>query len=296
MRVLDACAPVVLAFPMVLAGGCGPSEDSGEQVPTIVSNMAQVRAGKFGRGCEVGAPFAVCKTDPDAFVLLNVPFRQIDLSEFWVDVYEATRESWRACVEAGACTEGLLTAPSAEEPGLPASGMTWAQARDYCAWRGKRLPTEAEWEKAARGTDGRPYPWGFTPPVCGNVNAIVPNEFVENPPCEIARRPLPVDAFPKDLSPNGAIGMFGNVQEWTADWADQTYYERAPSKDPPGPEQSNVVGGPDRIIRGTYYLADGGMTYRRWWFDPEWQAERIGVRCVSSVGPEEVEDPLEGAP
>ncbi|MCR9166518.1 MAG: formylglycine-generating enzyme family protein, partial [bacterium] len=101
------------------------------------------------------------------------------------------------------------------------------------------------------------------------------------------------DAHPLDRSPYGVIGMYGNVQEWTADWGGSEYYENAPARDPMGPpEDDTPLSSDNRVIRGCYYGANSVYTFRRSWFNPEEASTRIGVRCASSTPPEMIDDPL----
>jgi formylglycine-generating enzyme required for sulfatase activity len=302
---------------VVLVLSCGTEssgnngvDEGGEEVPAppaeVRLGMARVPAGSFGRGCiaeqvaeiEVFGSHIECKTIEEDFILLDVPYRELTLSEFWIDEYETTREEWVACADAGFCeVTSLFTQPRSDAVRYPASYITWHEADVYCKWRGKRLPTEAEWEKAARGTDNRIFPWGNESPACNTANILgFRYTDVDDPTaateCE-SRQQEPVDAHPLDRSPYGVIGMYGNVQEWTADWAGQTYYSQAPEQDPLGPSAGDTpTSKVNRIHRGAYYGSSGGYTFRRWWFDPNDANPRIGVRCASSLPPEDLQDPL----
>ena len=136
---------------------------------------------------------------------------------------------------AGACSEPNNTRWNdlayAEHPVV---NVNWDQANAYATWAGGRLPTEAEWEKACRGTDGRIYPWGDEPPTAELAN------FANN-----VGDTTPVGSYPNGASPYGALDMAGNVWEWTADWYAADYYANSPPANPPGPATGDV-----RVVRG----------------------------------------------
>lgn len=274
-------------------GGCTPraedttGETTGSESFEELAGMMRVPAGRFWRGCnEQSGP---CEDDPAAFLALNVPYQALELSEFWIDRYEVTVEEYEACGAAGACTAPGGVAWSdvrpPDVPRLPVTGVSWEQAAAYCAWRGKRLPTEAEWEKAARGTDGRRYPWGDEHPACDQTHLLL------GEPCEQIRHVLPVDARPGDLSPYGVVGMMGNVQEWVQDWRSARYYAECPVVDPPGPESADS-GSDYKIVRGGYWdssTREGNtrtsVALRRWGKFHRGYEGRIGFRCASSQPP-----------
>ncbi|MBN1318639.1 MAG: formylglycine-generating enzyme family protein, partial [Anaerolineales bacterium] len=178
----------------------------------------------------------------------EAPQRLITLNGYYIDRTEVTVEQFKTFVEATGyrSTSEQKGDPiqytwrafdTAERLNHPVNWMSWDDANAYCQWAGKRLPTEAEWEKAARGEDGRIWPWG--------------NDW------DYSRVPhgdtSPVDSYMNGASPYGVLGMAGNVWEWTADWYHHDYYGVSPDTNPAGPAD-----GTDRVLRG------GGFNNPRW--------------------------------
>ena len=210
------------------------------------------------------------------------PARPIHLQPFLIDRYEVTS---RRFAEFAAAT-GRVTAAEADSQALrswrsPGSGaeagpdhpvvyVTWDEARAYCAWRGARLPTEAEWEKAARGTDGRQWPWGHRP-VASLANGWGP--------ADLWAETSPAGAFPAGVSPYGVHDMAGNVWEWCADWYDPDYYVVAPRRDPPGPERGRL-----RVARGGSWTNPITVlrTSNRHAVHPEDAGPGLGFRCAAA--------------
>lgn len=172
------------------------------------------------------------------------PQRSVYLDAFAIDEVEVTNERYMAFVT----TTGHRSPPNPYGTGplssikgieqLPVVQTTWYDAKAYCSWAKKRLPTEAEWEKAARGTDGRLFPWGNEPATWKRAN--FDREW------EDEKTLYPVGSLPGGDSPYGVKDMAGNAREWVSDWYDPDYYKHAPNLNPQGPDKKGVV----RSIRG----------------------------------------------
>jgi formylglycine-generating enzyme required for sulfatase activity len=162
------------------------------------------------------------------------PAHDVFVGPFEIEVTEVTvGQVERYVDETGRLPLVWADGPPPLNPDRPAAGILWKEAAAYCEWYGLRLPTEAEWEKAARGTDQRTYPWGDNwDPSLANTAESRANTAVE------------VGRYPGGASPYGVLDMSGNLQEWVADYFDPTYYQQGPSRDPRGPVQ--VLGDHER--------------------------------------------------
>jgi formylglycine-generating enzyme required for sulfatase activity len=198
------------------------------------------------------------------------PVHEVTLDAFYIDQYEVTNARFRQCVEAGLCEEpttcvvGEPTYTDETKDDHPVVCVDWNQAKTYCEWRGDRLPTEAEWEKAARGTDGRTYPWG------------------ENITCQLANYTgceggtTSVGSYPDGVSPYGVYDMAGNVWEWVADWYD-AYPESA--------YESGNFGTTYKVLRGGSWYGDENYARSAHRLNdlPVSQLDGLGFRCVSAA-------------
>lgn len=232
-------------------------------------DMVVIPAGPFIRG-----------SAPGEGRLDEQPRRKIYVNSFAIDKYEVSNAHYMKFLE-----ETLHKPPMnvfAERPfgeeeeigDLPVVQVTWHDAVDYCFWAGKRLPTEAEWEKAARGTDGRQYPWGNDLPDNRKAN------YEKN--WEGKQTFVPVTGLPEGQSPYGILNLAGNVREWVQDWYDAEYYSNAPDKNPKGPETGIL-----KVLRGGSWRSfdtdltatsrgKGGFALK---------THGIGFRCARDVGP-----------
>jgi formylglycine-generating enzyme required for sulfatase activity len=174
-------------------------------------DMCDVAAGAFQMGCNSAV-------DTECFGGES-PYHSVTVPAFKVDKYEVTAAEYKACVDASGCTAANTTGGCNYNVGgkesHPIDCVDWNQAKAYCEWAGKRLPTEAEWEKAARGTDGRKYPWGNDALDCNRAVHSVS-------PCNNSGT-VPVGSKPAGVSPYGAEDMEGNVWEWVEDWYHDSY-------------------------------------------------------------------------
>jgi len=195
------------------------------------------------------------------------PAHRVTLASFAIDRDEVTRGEYAECVHAGAC-EAALGADAALR--LPVTGVRWTDADAYCRFAHKRLPTEAEWERAARGSDGRIYPWGNQPDcAAGNWgNYDGEGRCPGNP-----GRPVAVGSYGGELHDLG-----GNVWEWVADWYDPAYYRRSPARSPSGPKK-----GTRRVVRGGACCSMLGLprASNRVAFPPDYRDDDLGFRCAS---------------
>ena len=202
------------------------------------------------------------------------PKRQLFVDAFYMDRFETTTGRYAKYLESTGSEHvpdfwDEIAGKDSEE--MPVIGVSWNEANAYCRWAGKRLPTEAEWEKAARGTDERPFPWGAATPTLDRAN------FDNSSPDPYESALSPVGTHAPGKSPYGVDDLAGNVSEWVADW----YSESFTTDDvynPHGP-----AGGEKKVIRGggRYDPANRLSATARWFASPDTRGEDIGFRCAS---------------
>lgn len=211
--------------------------------------------------------------------LEDSPVHTVTLSDFWIYRSEVTNAQYARCVAVGKCTPpNLENNPGYTDPtqeNRPVVGVNYEQAAVYCDFVHGRLPTEAEWEKTARGPNGNVYPWGDAAPNCDLLNFSY---------CR--GKTTDVDEYPEGKSYYEALSMGGNVFEWVSDWYKASYYNESPAENPVGPET-----GSRRSVRSSSFSSDGYLVEvaRRFSANPVDHRTDLGFRCV-------VEDPTFFAP
>ena len=211
------------------------------------------------------------------------PVHAVYLDAFWIDQTEVTNGMYAMCVEDGECTTHFIESSfsrtnyygNPEFDDFPVIYVSWNHASAYCSWADRRLPTEAEWEKAARGENAFIFPWGKNEPNNTFLNYVSSDTLGED------NDTTKVGKFPKGASPYGALDMAGNVWEWVSDWYDPNYYNSSPSSNPQGPES-----GQQRITRGGSWQENISFTVRsayRVETDPSGMDNALGFRCAMSA-------------
>ena len=251
---------------------CNALVDDGAGCKAVVLDPRRVRVS--------GGPFLMGSTRGPAD---EQPQHLVEVSSLWLDRYEVTNRRYQACVEQKTCTPPkLLTSRhrkayygNEQFADYPVVFVDWQQAAIFCRHAGGRLPTEAEWEKAARGQvpSIRTYPWGEGRPDCTRANMGGRGSCVGDTD-RVGRRA-------EGASPYGAMDMAGNVWEWVSDWYDPTYYAKSGLVDPGGPSTGSL-----KIVRGGCWLSGADslrVSCRKAELTSTW-AYNIGFRCVYPGG------------
>jgi serine/threonine-protein kinase len=241
------------------------------QADGVSMEFVHVPAGEFLMGSDK-------KKDPQTFEW-ELPQHKVDLSEYWIGRFPVTVAQFTAFIKASGRQCSAEANPKKGDH--PVTQVSWNDADAFCTWLTRliqasgqknlkvHLPSEAQWEKAARGTDARIYPWG--------------NQKLSDKLCNYGRKvgsTTPVGQYsPQGDSPYGCVDMAGNVWEWTQDWLDSNYYQHSAGKDPGG-----TSSGEHRVLRGGSWL-DSGWVVRaalRGWGSPDLRSVDIGFRCAAS--------------
>ena len=325
MQTLCGCVAVTLAVSvgLTVASGCRPAWAAvgwhGETLPAGVRQgtvsgeylhekdqavLVYVPAGEFLRGTSAVRVRALM-AQFGAYFAVETPQRSIYLNAYYMDKFEVTNQQYAQFLAALA-TEGRRyahpQAPPHKDPiptywrdrrlndaTHPVTGVDWYDAYAYCHWAGRRLPTEAQWEKAARGPGGQEYPWGNTwvAAYSNNAESTFGQPILSHQQWIQLLGPLrlealqrltrPVGSFPQGVSPYGVYDMGGNLWEWCQDSYQKNYYQYAPSRNPPGPPSS-----PYKVLRGGCWSSHRGKlraAYRNYDLATDRHLE-VGFRCV----------------
>ncbi|MCQ3938859.1 MAG: hypothetical protein DPW18_17705 [Chloroflexi bacterium] len=201
----------------------------------------------------------------------DAPVHNVSLDAYWIQQTKVTNRMYDQCVKAGVCTPPSqeLGGPVFTNPSFashPVVGVTWDQAQAYCGWIQGSLPSEAQWEKAARGLNGNVYPWGNSEPSCSLLNFA-----------NCYGRTTNVNAYLDGASAFGLLDMAGNVFEWVGDWYDANYYSQSPAENPTGPQTGQY-----KSIRGSSFetAEEQIPSAIRRYNEPTDSGRDIGFRCV----------------
>ena len=235
-----------------------------EQPTPAETPMVEIPAGEFAMG-----------SDGRQALEDERPMHRVWVDDFSMDLHEVTAAQYAVFLTA---TNRLApwqwnTVDLSQHRDRPVIGVDWSDADAYCRWKEKRLPTEAEWEKAAKGTDGRLYPWGNQVPTKDLANFALGARF------SYSQVLMPVLSYEQGKSPYGLYQMAGNVGEWVQDWYAASYYETSPDRNPQGSEQGQF-----KVLRGGSWsdLPKYLLTYGRFKLPPETRNSYTGFRCARS--------------
>jgi formylglycine-generating enzyme required for sulfatase activity len=254
--------------------------------------MRLVPAGQFTMGSDADDALAECqkyRSDCQRDWFTNEePPHEVYLDAFYMDKYEVTNALYKICVDAGGCTPPQSTSPywrdsyygNPEFDDYPVIFVDWNQSAAYCEWRDASLPTEAQWEKTARGTDKRTYPWGdaFDGTKLNFCDKNCPFVWADRTVDDGFTLTSPVGSYESGKSPYDIYDLAGNIWEWVNDWHDEKYYQSSPSSNPLGPSSGQY-----RVLRGGSWYDHGVLVTRsafRYIFTPDYFDDCIGFRCA----------------
>ncbi len=269
----------------LLAIGAWSLRGNVKQTATLPADSSAATTSTTATGAGSNAPAASIDGAPEslvpagAFVMgddEHAPMREVYVDSFYIDTYEVTTSRYAKFL---AATGGIAppdqweTLEPTKHANLPVIGVSWTDARAYCAWAGRRMPTDAEWEKAARGTDQRLYPWGSVSPGIDRAN------FGNASPSAYDGGLSDVGSHAAGRSPYGVEDLAGNANEWVADWYAESF-PRSDVRNPVGPES-----GPGRVVRGggRYEPPERLLSARRYYAAPDGRQDDLGFRCARSV-------------
>ncbi|MCC6160007.1 MAG: SUMF1/EgtB/PvdO family nonheme iron enzyme [Deltaproteobacteria bacterium] len=249
----------------VIAREDGRDAVVGRSAPVDVCDMVRIEDGPTWVGCDPAVD-SMCYPD-------EMPIHRVHLDSYWMDRTEVSFEAYNECMEAGACaTPAIEPADLDLNWDTPVIGVNWFMADAYCEWRGKRLPTEAEWEKAGRGNGSGVYPWGDEwDPTLANWDDQGRDDGYA--------LPAPVTAFADTPSPYDIQNLTGNVWEWVADYYGADYYSVSPKSNPGGPETGSMRIAKGGAWRHDFYETKLRLSHRNA-EAPEGVSDHVGFRCA----------------
>ncbi|MEA3350770.1 MAG: SUMF1/EgtB/PvdO family nonheme iron enzyme, partial [Chloroflexota bacterium] len=257
------------------------SHQAGDTSVSVMDDMTVVfiPSGEFLMGLttdQVKTLLSYCPECEEADFDPAKPSHQVYVDGFWIYQTEVTNSMYGRCVDAGSCSSPNNSSSqtrssyfrNSDYDNYPVMRVNWFDAEQYCRWINGRLPTEAEWEKAARGTGGRLFPWGDQTPNTSLANVYPLNDDT-----------VAVGSYPKGASPFGVLDLVGNVYEWMADWYSPNYYENSDAINPIGPVNGEMG---QRSVRGGSWgwgIPFASAAFRDWW-EPKKTGSGVGFRCV----------------
>jgi formylglycine-generating enzyme len=295
--------PLLIASVLLLGARIETTTGRSTEISRPREAMIPIAAGTFMMGAnerairdaqaacreQIGAHAARKCDSADTFLFsVEGPAKKVHVSAFSLDRVEVTVAAYRACVQAGVCAPEPLLAPDPRfgKPELPVTMVTWNEATQYCSWRGARLPSEAEWERAARSVDSRTYPWGNVVEAGwlnhGKFHVLnelgpIPTPMLRPDDSDGYALLAPAGSFPRGASADGVLDLAGNVSEWTSDVFGIDPPQVASQVNPRGP-----AAGQFRALRGGSFrqpMVLQRVTTRNG-LSPDARSSEVGFRCA----------------